>query len=221
MDSIAITRECLLHMVASRPGGARVEGVPDASIAVMEQPDLVLVYARATPVDKEPVIRQFDLIRSRYGPAPIVVIADLDDHECMLAAFRHAARGYVPTTLPRLVVVAAIELVLAGGTFVPEQIISRHLVPSVVPVDPPPSEPASPATGPDMLLTTRETDVLQLLREGKPNKVIAYALQISESTVKVHVRNIMKKLRATNRTQVALFTHVSCAGSAAVTAVGT
>ena len=53
-------------------------------------------------------------------------------------------------------------------------------------------------------LTARERDVLHSLRSGHQNKIIAYELGISESTVKVHLRNIMKKLNASNRTQVAL-----------------
>ena len=53
-------------------------------------------------------------------------------------------------------------------------------------------------------LTPRERDVLRSLRGGHQNKIIAFELGISESTVKVHLRNIMKKLNASNRTQVAL-----------------
>ena len=53
-------------------------------------------------------------------------------------------------------------------------------------------------------LTEREIDVLSLLQKGKQNKVIAYALNISESTTKVHIRNIMRKYRLRNRTEVAL-----------------
>ena len=52
-------------------------------------------------------------------------------------------------------------------------------------------------------MTDRQHLVLEALREGKPNKAIAFELKIHESTVKVHVRNIMKKLGARNRTQVA------------------
>jgi DNA-binding NarL/FixJ family response regulator len=48
--------------------------------------------------------------------------------------------------------------------------------------------------------------VLELLKEGKQNKIIAYKLGMCESTVKVHIRQIMRKLKATNRTQVVLFT---------------
>jgi DNA-binding NarL/FixJ family response regulator len=49
----------------------------------------------------------------------------------------------------------------------------------------------------------RQAAVIEALRQGKPNKIIAYELEMRESTVKVHVRNIMKKLKARNRTEVA------------------
>ena len=53
------------------------------------------------------------------------------------------------------------------------------------------------------MLTEKQTAVVRALKQGKPNKIIAYELGMCESTVKVHVRNIMKKLKARNRTQVA------------------
>ena len=57
---------------------------------------------------------------------------------------------------------------------------------------------AAPPAG---LLTPRQATVLSLLQQGKANKIIAYELGMSESTVKVHIRNIMRKIGATNRTQ--------------------
>jgi len=53
------------------------------------------------------------------------------------------------------------------------------------------------------IFTLRQAEVVQALRKGKANKIIAYELNLRESTVKVHIRNIMKKLKATNRTEVA------------------
>jgi DNA-binding NarL/FixJ family response regulator len=53
------------------------------------------------------------------------------------------------------------------------------------------------------MFTARQAAVIEALRRGKANKIIAYELNLRESTVKVHVRNIMKKLHATNRTEVA------------------
>ncbi len=53
------------------------------------------------------------------------------------------------------------------------------------------------------LFTARQAAVADALRRGKANKIIAYELNLCESTVKVHIRNIMKKLKAKNRTEVA------------------
>ena len=70
----------------------------------------------------------------------------------------------------------------------------------------------------DASFTPREIEVLHRLRQGLQNKIIAYELGISESTVKVHLRNVMKKLNASNRTQVAFMLrrlpHLNAAGVA-------
>jgi DNA-binding NarL/FixJ family response regulator len=68
-------------------------------------------------------------------------------------------------------------------------------------------------------LTPSEQRVLELLREGKPNKVIARELDIEETTVKVHVRRIMKKLNAANRTQAALVAQQMAGASASEVAM--
>ena len=69
----------------------------------------------------------------------------------------------------------------------------RHLIDSG-------GQEARPLAG---MFTLRQAEVVQALRRGKANKIIAYELNLRESTVKVHIRNIMKKLKATNRTEVA------------------
>ncbi len=63
--------------------------------------------------------------------------------------------------------------------------------------------PSPSVQKPTALFTTRQAAVVEALKRGKANKIIAYELEMRESTVKVHVRNIMKKLKATNRTEVA------------------
>lgn len=60
----------------------------------------------------------------------------------------------------------------------------------------------------NQVFTPRQIAVLHRLRQGKANKIIAYELAMSESTVKVHVRNIMKKMSATNRTEAAYRAHM-------------
>ena len=59
--------------------------------------------------------------------------------------------------------------------------------------------------GPD-ILTERQLTVLEILRKGDPNKIIAHKLNMSEATVKIHVRNMMKKIHAKNRTELVCMT---------------
>ena len=104
-------------------------------------------------------------------------------------------------------VMAAIQLVILGGLLVSAEIRLRSdgdierdgavmMVPSAELAD----DDSAPVTS--CCFTRREVALLAHLREGRQNKVIAHQLDISESTVKVHLRNIMRKLHASNRTQV-------------------
>jgi DNA-binding NarL/FixJ family response regulator len=92
--------------------------------------------------------------------------------------------------------VSALGLVASGGTFVPKEFLFDE------------PQPASLADfrsdSKSGHLTDRELEVLALVKEGKPNKLIAHALKMSPSTAKVHVRNLMRKMGASNRTQAAL-----------------
>jgi DNA-binding NarL/FixJ family response regulator len=130
-----------------------------------------------------------------FGETPVVVVANSDEPIEILAALNSGVRGYVPTSVKARVVAEAIELARAGGTFVPVSgfLALRDVICGTA---------ASSAQIPNFL-TTRQGEVAEALRKGKANKIIAYELNMCESTVKVHVRNIMKKVQATNRTQVA------------------
>lgn len=143
-------------------------------------------------------------LRKRIGTAPLVVLGEREDRAIVVGALALGANGYVPTSFDSLAAVRAIEFVLAGGTFVPANVL----------VDP----SRGPGTGNngdghrnDQLdedddlpfLTPRERDVAARVCAGKPNKIIAHELQISEATVKVFVRHILSKVGATNRTEAA------------------
>src|SRR5260370_21775893 len=90
------------------------------------------------------------------------------------------------------IAIEGVRFVLAGGTYVPMDCL---LVTGEAPSQPPPT--SSP-------VTARELAVVRKIQHGKSNKVIAYELNMCESTVKVHIRHIMKKLKAKNRTDVAI-----------------
>ena len=87
------------------------------------------------------------------------------------------------------------RFVLAGGTYVP---------PDCLLATDPLGLPASTTLSRLHILTSRELSVVRAIQQGKSNKVIAYELNMCESTVKVHMRRIMKKLKAKNRTEVAM-----------------
>jgi DNA-binding NarL/FixJ family response regulator len=111
-------------------------------------------------------------------------------------AFELGVRGYIPTSLASPVAIGAVQLVCLGGTFAPAaSLLSQG--------------GSSQASQREPLIegfTQRQSQILECLRRGMANKLIAYELSMCESTVKVHIRNIMKKLNATNRTQVAYLT---------------
>jgi DNA-binding NarL/FixJ family response regulator len=208
VDDTAMTRECFAHVLSARAAELAVEAVASPSAAAPLCPDLLVINIKSGRIDDVQVLAQVAQARSACGDCPIIAVSDRKDSHMAVAALRMGLRGYVPTSLNTDVVVAAIRLVLAGGSFVPPDLIAGfNDNPIAVPE-------ARPSIVQDQPLTTREADVLKQLRQGKPNKVIAYALNISESTVKVHVRSIMKKLHARNRTQVAFLTHDPAAQSA-------
>jgi DNA-binding NarL/FixJ family response regulator len=137
-----------------------------------------------------------ELIRAEVPDVPILVISDIDDVDCIVRALGFGIRGFIPTSTALSVLVGAIQLVEAGGTFIPASALTAAVQGKVTTE----SLPEADAT---TYLTPRQAEVLALLRQGKPNKVIAYELSMCEGTVKVHVRNIMRRFKATNRTQLA------------------
>jgi DNA-binding NarL/FixJ family response regulator len=125
---------------------------------------------------------------------PIIVLAYNNDAELVRTAISHGAKGYIPVTMGFELTIEAVRFVLAGGTYVPMDCLLAR--------DPPEDVPSQPPTS--GLVTGRELAVIRAIQRGKSNKVIAYELSMCESTVKVHVRNIMKKLNAKNRTDVVI-----------------
>ena len=141
----------------------------------------------------------FTWLAKELPSVPIVVVSDRDDEAAVVEALRLGVRAYVPSSLDPGILLETLRFVHKGGTFIPFDVLigvcgyrRAAQAPEISPVE---------THG----LTGGELRVLELLKRGQSNKVIARALAIEEGTVKVHVRRIMKKLHATNRTQAALF----------------
>lgn len=139
-------------------------------------------------------VADLQFLESSAADIPVVIMSDIDDTNYVMHALRNGARGYIPTSLPFNVAVEAVRLVEAGGTFVP--VSSLELDRN--------KQPAASKT--NELLTERQMMVVEALCQGMANKQIAYELGMSEHTVKVHLRHIMRKLKVRNRTEVAVLT---------------
>ena len=217
VDEQRFTRECIGRELARRlPEFAIIErasaqdlvsddrGLADVALIILYvHADRMDLHANGADPDPSAIGTQLALLESCARDTPRVLMSEAEVPENILEAFRRHIRGYVPTTLPIKQVAEAIRFVAAGGTFVPESILRLHERDH----QSTPEEPQT-ATPSDELATfsPRQNEVLRMLWNGSANKVIAYQLKMSESTVKVHIRHIMKKLNVNNRTQVVLRT---------------
>jgi DNA-binding NarL/FixJ family response regulator len=99
--------------------------------------------------------------------------------------------GFITADMEPMLAYSALDLVAAGGTFYPSELLRSN-----------PTFSHASASATDV--TARQQEVIFYLQKGMSNKLIARSMQLSEATVKIHVRNIMKKIGAKNRTQVVL-----------------
>ncbi len=130
------------------------------------------------------------LSESRASP-PVVVISDNSSTWNVTDALRHGAKGFIPTETALEVAAEAIGLVLAGGCFIPANILNSDQGENS-------GRPVDNATSD---FTARENQVVAALLKGKSNKVIAYDTGLAESSVKYHIRSVLRKLSARNRTE--------------------
>jgi DNA-binding NarL/FixJ family response regulator len=201
IDCYRFSRECLMTVLEGLNPHLVVSPFSSVQSCIDENQktlDLVIYYPHASDSWETAIARDVGAIRHAVPVSPIVVLSDVEDThqpETIRNVLNSGAHGFIPTrTTGVLIAVAALRFVKSGGTFAPlDQLLTNR---SNRGVTPPEAAQQNP-------LTSRQTAVLSLLQQGKANKIIAYELNMSESTVKVHIRNIMRKMGATNRTQVA------------------
>jgi DNA-binding NarL/FixJ family response regulator len=193
----SLIRESLIRSLASATGWTVLPY--DDAAAWLDHADaepvslVVLCVGNAgATINENPELARLSEIATR---APVALMADSEDPSHIVGALERHVRGYIPTSLPMHVAVEALRLVRAGGVYVPASSLIASQKSHAELTDEQPKTSS--------LFTTRQLAVIAALRKGKANKIIAYELNMRESTVKVHVRNIMKKLKARNRTEVA------------------
>jgi DNA-binding NarL/FixJ family response regulator len=204
IDLRPLTRQCLSRWLQEGSPNIQVVSLSSPTDLLdsgrsLYTPQLIVFSIGAASVKDPDVLGKVTLMRRHMGRIPLVLLSDRDDIDDIVEAIEHGVRGYIPTSLEPSEVAAALQCVAAGGTFVPAGVLIRFAHDRLDGS----RRPREGEVNPMQSLTPREREVLARLRRGKPNKIIAHELAISESTVKVFVRRILSKLHASNRTEVA------------------
>lgn len=139
-----------------------------------------------------PDLESFDGLRQvteRAGEVPVVVFSGSEDRGDIREAIHCGARGFIPKSSANPVLIAALKLVLSGGTYIPPDLLD----------DTP--QAAKPRAGDSNLLTRRQLEVIGLIARGMTNKEIGRELGLSPGTVRSHLAAIFDALNVSNRTE--------------------
>jgi len=126
-------------------------------------------------------------LREAAPTLPVVVASGQEDATTIRSVLSAGAVGFIPKSEKSEVLLSALQLVQAGGTYVPARLLEA------------PATTAASAAASE--LTPRQLDVLRCLMRGEPNKLIARELGLTEGTVKIHIAAILRALQARNRTE--------------------
>jgi DNA-binding NarL/FixJ family response regulator len=157
-----------------------------------DEPDLVLLDMNLPGLAGLDAVKAW---RARFPLVPVVVLSAEMQRQRVLDVLAAGAAGFVPKATSNEVLLGALRIVLDGGRYLPPLLL-----------DGPAPAPAAAAEGSlhSLGLTGRQLDVLRLLAEGAPNKVIGRELGLAERTVKAHVTAVLRALKLSSRTQVAI-----------------
>jgi DNA-binding NarL/FixJ family response regulator len=201
VDDHALVREGLKQVLRRIDSGIEIteaRTASDAIAALVIEPDqdLVLVDLMLPDQSGFEVLKR---MRQMQLSAVAVVLSASNRLADMQLAFKHGAAGYIPKVTSSGVTLGALRLVLAGGTYLPPDIVEAQGGTF------PPATIVQPVVGPGELgLSTRQTQVLALLVRGLTNKAIARRLNLAEQTVKAHISAALRTLNVTNRTQAVI-----------------
>lgn len=175
--------------IALAEAGDAAEGIRRASAA---RYDLILLDLKMPGAEGMDALRA---MREAVPGTPVVVLSGEEYSHVVREAIELGAMGFIPKSSSPEVLIQAVRLILAGGVYLPPAVLDSRPAASPAPAKPQPGDAKLPG------LTERQMDVLRCVIQGKPNKVIARELDISEGTVKAHLSSVMQALGAHNRTE--------------------
>jgi DNA-binding NarL/FixJ family response regulator len=179
-----IFREGLSTIIASQADMTLVSQATDGRTAIamfrQHRPDLTLMDLRLPGMDGTATLLE---IRKEFSEARIIMLTTSESDGDIQRAMRAGAAAYILKSMPKEEILSVMRSVHQRGRFMPTQVaalIAEHLG--------------------EEQLTARELDVLRLIRDGRRNKQIADELCIAETTVNFHIKNLVDKLQANDRT---------------------
>jgi DNA-binding NarL/FixJ family response regulator len=188
-DDHPLVRDALARTVQQLCADVQVRQAGDLDgllrLAAQGDADLALVDLNMPGMDGIVGLRR---LRDAAPTLPIVVASGQEDPMTIRAVLAAGAVGFIPKSERSEVLLGALRLVQAGGTYVPSRLLDST-------ARPPPTDLHSAE------LTPRQLDVLRCLLRGEPNKLIARELGLTEGTVKIHIAAILRALHARNRTE--------------------
>lgn len=191
-DDHALFREGLELVLGKLDPNAQLESVADAESAlarVEADPDLDLVLLDIA-LPGLSGLEALDRLRRSHPAVPVVILCASESPGDARAALERGASGFIPKSSRGGVLLGAVQLVLAGGIYVPPLLLEA----------PPQARPDPARHG----LTPRQVEILRLTARGLTNGEIARLLGISGATVKNHLERIYDVLHASNRTEAAM-----------------
>jgi len=190
VDDHALFRDGLKHVLTKFETSVEIVEVSncnDAFRVVREQNDLDLVLLDLELPDMSGLDGLEKIIE--INPIiPVAIISGSEEAAKIQRALKMGAMGYIPKSLSSDIMLQALQLILKGGKYIPDNILTGIGE----------AEPRAPKS-----LTVRQSEILQLMIRGKSNKEIAQELRIADNTVRVHISAIFQILGVNNRTEAA------------------
>jgi DNA-binding NarL/FixJ family response regulator len=204
VDDHVLIRDAMRGVLRDLDGAAvslEAETGRQAKDLLAQHPDVSLILLDLRLPDRDGLEMLAELRASHPGIA-VVMLSAFNDRDNVVKSLDAGAQGFIAKTATRDVLLGALRLVLAGGIYIPPEILTTIAAP---PAQPPKSTGGESRLQPaDLGLTERQMDVLALMMQGKSNKLICRQLDLAEPTVKNHVSAILKALSVSNRTEAVL-----------------
>jgi len=196
VDDHTLFRRGMIALIGREPGfavvGEAADGFEGIRTVATQRPDVVLLDLNMPGISG---VEALQAIRKDAPGTHVVMLTVSEDAEDLLAALRAGAQGYLLKNIDSEFLVASIRRAAEGESVISPEMTGKLVRELRAGAAPPPGEALSP----------REREILLHLAKGASNKEIARILDVAESTVKIHVQHILRKLNLASRVQAAVW----------------